>query len=104
MAKLGPKWNKIGTKLGTKLGTKMEPNWTQIDTKLGTKMRPKWDQKGTKMGPRGTSMGSGTGPAPGAQKVSKVWNCRQKQLGAFRAGRVWYQILGPPKGLSKIPY
>ena len=25
--------------------------------------------------------GSGTGPAPGAQKVPKVCNCRQKQAG-----------------------
>ena len=63
--------------MGTKLGTKMEPNWTQIDTKLGTKMEQKWDQKGTKMGPRGTPWD----PAPGAQKVSKVWNCPQKQTG-----------------------
>ena len=58
--------------MGTKLETKMEPNWTQIETKLGTKMQPKWDRKRTKMGPGGTSMGAGTGPAPGTQKVWKV--------------------------------
>ena len=98
--KVGPNWDKIGTKLGTK----MEPNWTQIETKLGTKMGPKWDQKGAKMGPQGTPMGPGTGPAPGAQKDSKVLNCRQKQAAGLQAGAVRYQILGPPGGLSKIPH
>ena len=84
--------------MGTKLETKMEPNWTQIDTKLGTKMGPKWDQKGTKMGPQGNPMGSGNGPAPGAQKVSKVWNCRQKQAQLLSCRAPAPPDFGTPQG------
>ena len=42
----------------------------------GTKMGPKWDPNGDQTG---AQRWSGTGPAPGTQKVPKVCNCRQKQ-------------------------
>ena len=81
-----------------------EPNWGQT----GTKLAPNLDQTSTKLGPKldqiGTQLRSGTGPAPGSQKVPKVCNCRHKQARAPIAGTGRYQILGPPRGLSKIPY
>ena len=52
----------------------------------------------------GAQLWSGTGPAPGTQKVPKVCNCSQKQLRAYFGGSGRYQIFGPPRGLSKTPY
>ena len=52
----------------------------------------------------GAQLWSGTGPAPGTQKVLKVCDCSQKQLQPPFAGQGRYQILGPPRGLSKIAH
>ena len=52
----------------------------------------------------GTQGWTGTGPAPGTQKVPKVYNCRQKQPRDKLLGTARRQILGPPRGLSKISH
>ena len=51
----------------------------------------------------GTQGWTGTGPAPGTQKVLKVSNRRQKKVGAKS---FWHGAApeGPPAGLSKISY
>ena len=93
--KLGPNWNQTGTKLGSnwdQIGTELGLNWDQTGTKLG----PNWDQSGIKLGTKmrpklyqtGTQVWSGTGPAPGSQKVPKVSNSRQKQA---RGQPSWHQ-------------
>ena len=58
----------------------MLPIWDQFETKL----EPIWDQTGTKLEPKleqiGTQLRSSTCPAPGTQKVSKLYTCSQNQI------------------------
>ena len=55
------------------LGCSLEGPWRLLGGSLGAPwMGPFGDQTGTQGW-------TGTGPAPGTQKVPKVYNCRQKQ-------------------------
>ena len=110
----------------------MEPDWEagwEPDWELGWKpeWEPNWDQTGTKLAPnegplegpwgslgaslelpgrtRGGPQGS---PAPvrhqGPKKCRKCVTVVTNRRRDFGAGAGRYRILGPPVGLSKIPY
>ena len=84
------------------------PNCDQTGTKyrsFGGSLGLPWGLLGAPWeDPWGTPGVPGTGPAPGTQKVPKVYNCRQKQAWTPIASTERYQILGPPRGLSKRPH
>ena len=110
-----PGWNLWGKLDGNLIEPSLGPNYDQTWTKrvsLGVPGGFPWGSLGGTWGSLEGSFGdqtggqvwSGTGPAPGTQKVLKVCNCSQKQLRAYFAGPGRYQILGLPRGLSKIPH
>ena len=94
---------------------------------MGTKLRPDWDQTSTKWRSFGEPLGSlgaslelpGTtlgvpqgSPAPvrhrwgtgDPKKNSKCVTVVKNSLGENHGGTLRYQILGPPRGLSKIAH
>ena len=111
-----PEWNQDGNLWGKLDGNLIEPslgpNYDQTWTKrvsLGVPGVFPWGSLGGLWGSLEGSVGdqtggqvwSGTGPAPGTQKVLKVCNCSQKQLQPPFAGQGRYQILGPPRDSLK---
>ena len=93
-----------------------EPNWDQTGTKLAPNEGPwegPWGSLGASLGgswedPRGTPglpapvwHRSGTG---NPKKRSKCVTVVKNSLGENHGGTLRYQILGPPRGLSKRAY
>ena len=64
---------------------------------MGIKMGPKLDETGAQRW-------SGTGLAPGTQKVPKVCNCHQKQACTQTSRHAAVPDFGTPLWDSKIPY
>ena len=87
--------NQPGTKQGLNLNQKgvlrgsLEGPWGSLGGPWGSLEGSLGDQTGTQDW-------SGTGPAPGTQKVPKVYNCHQKQARG--------QTLRQRAGVSKIPH
>ena len=91
-----PTWYQTGTKLGPNGPDSLEGPWRSLCGPWGSLEVSVGDQTGAKLW-------SGTGPAPGTQKVPKVYHSSQKHSGHGFAGSGRYQILGPPGDSLKYP-